>query len=73
MEAKELFAYYSGHTVLFGVTHFEVISVVVRLVDRGRSEVLCVLVKPEHQPTDRTGLEPVHSWKYIPVAWEVVF
>ena len=71
--ASSLEEYYRGHNAMFGTAHFEIIAVSVRLVDRGRSCVLCVHCKPEVAPNGKSGLDPVHSFKGFPVAWEPAY
>jgi len=75
MEAKQaaenLTALFSGYSIVFGVAHFKFLSVSIRMVDRGRYEVLVVHLG--HDDGQTAGLEPIHSWQCYPVAYEMTY
>jgi hypothetical protein len=75
MEAKQaadkLTALFSGHSIVFGVAHFRFLSVSIKLVDRGRYEVLVVHL--DGHADGLSGLEPCHSFMAFPVAYQAAY
>ena len=74
MDAKQaaarLTAIFSGHSVVFGVAHFRFLSVTVKLVDRGRAEVLVAHLGG--QADDLPGIDPQCFFSGFPISYHFV-